>query len=70
MIIQPDTSIVVLGAVSLVMILNTILWFSLVAVIFTHPKTRSVYNRYKGIITKSFGGMLVALGIKIALTHK
>ena len=70
MIISPGTSFVTLGVVSLIMIVNTMLWFSLVAVIFTHPKTRGVYNKFKGAINKSFGAILVALGVKIALTNQ
>lgn len=70
MIISPETSFLTLGIASLVMIVNTVLWFSLVAVIFTHKRTRNVYNKFQGIINKSFGAILVALGVKIALTNQ
>jgi RhtB (resistance to homoserine/threonine) family protein len=70
MIISPETSFLTLGIASLVMIVNTVLWFSLVAVIFTHKRTRNVYNKFQGVINKSFGAILVALGVKIALTNQ
>lgn len=70
MIISPEASPATLVLVSLAMIVNTTLWFSLVSLLFTQPKTRSIYNKFKNTINKSFGAILIALGIRIALTHK
>jgi len=69
LIISPDTSPYVLGVVSITMILNTFLWFSLVAIFFTHKKVRSVFEKFQSFFNKLFGGILIALGIKVALVN-
>ncbi len=69
-VLSPNTPAPILAATSAIMVVNTVLWFSLVAVLFTQKKVRSVFGRYQSIFNKTFGGLLVALGIKVALTNK
>lgn len=70
LVISPNTPLPVIGIVSILMIANTILWFSLVAIFLTQPKIRSVFEKFQNVFNKVFGGLLIALGIKIALTNK
>lgn len=70
LIISPDTPTWATLVMSLFMILNTMLWFSLVAVFFTQKSVQSQYLRFEKVINKVFGAALVALGIKIATTNR
>ena len=69
-VIKPDTPAYVLIAASTIMIIDTALWFSLVAIFFTQKRVQNVFDKFQGAFNKIFGGLLVALGIKIALTDK
>lgn len=70
LVIQPDTPRSVLAVASVIMVTNTMLWFSLVAIFFTQKRVRSVFERFQGFFNKLFGGLLVMLGVKVALAEK
>lgn len=70
MVVGPDVSVFEMTIISTILIGVTILWFSLVAVIMTQKRIRQTFERYQGVFNKSLGGLLVALGIKIALMQK
>ena len=70
LVISPETPNIILGVLSIIMILNTFIWFSLVAVFFTQEKVKNTFNKFQGIFNKIFGGLLIGLGIKVALTQK
>lgn len=71
LVITPETSFKVKALLGSIMVLNTVLWFSLVAFIFSSAKVRAVFLRVQSYVDKLFGAFLVFLGIKIALTsHK
>lgn len=69
-IIKPDLPSHILIFASTIMVINTILWFCLVSIFFSQKRVQSVFERFQNAFTKVFGGLLVALGIKLALTHK
>lgn len=69
-IISPGTPLSVLLIASAIMVINTFLWFSFVATVMTQNKIRSLFERFQGVFNKTLGGMLVLLGIKVALTRK
>jgi len=70
LVINPQTPKIIIGVSSLVMVINTIIWFSLVATFFTQKKVQNIFSRFQGIFNKTFGGLLIVLGIKIALSRK
>jgi len=70
LMISPETKSYVLWIISLIMVLNTMLWFSLVAIFFTHKKIYSLYSKFQYGINKAFGSILVLIGIKVALTKR
>lgn len=70
LIISPTTPKIVLIILSIIMVVNTILWFSLVAIFFTQTKAVSIFNKYQDIFNKTLGSILIGLGVKIALTQK
>lgn len=70
LVISPDMPLHLLIIVSIIMIIDTMLWFSLVAIFFTQKHIRGVFEKYQGIFNKTFGGILIALGLKVATTQK
>ena len=70
LVINPQTPKIIIGVSGLVMVINTIIWFSLVATFFTQKKVQNIFSRFQGVFNKTFGGLLIALGIKIALSRK
>ncbi len=69
-ILSPNTPAAVLGIMSFIMIANTIIWFTLVSIFFTHKKIRNVFEKFQNIFNKTLGGLLIALGLKVALSEK
>ena len=67
LVISPETPLPVMIIMGIIMIINTVFWFSLVAVFLSHKKIRSVFERFQNIFNKTLGGMLIALGVKVAL---
>ena len=70
LVISPTTPFSIMAVMSAIMVINTMLWFSLVAVFLTQKRIRSIFERFQGIFNKTLGGLLIALGVKIALTEK
>lgn len=67
MVVGPEVSVFEMTIISIILIGVTVWWFSMVAVIMTQKRIRQTFERYQGVFNKSLGGLLVALGIKIAL---
>jgi len=70
LVIGPNIPTAIVATMSFIMVVNTILWFSLVAVFMTQKRMRSVFSSFQGVFNKVFGGLLVAIGLKIAFTEK
>lgn len=70
LVISPETPLAVVGIMSVIMIINQILWFSLVAVFLSQKGIRSIFERFQGVFNKMLGGLLVALGVKVALGER
>ncbi|MBL7058466.1 LysE family transporter [Patescibacteria group bacterium] len=68
LVVSPNTPQYVLISSSLIMIVNTFLWFSLVAIFFTQNNIRNIYNNFQQYLNKILGGLLILLGVKIALS--
>ena len=69
LVLSPEMPSVTLAILSAIMIAMTALWFCLVAVFFTQKKVVSVYSRSQSLFNKAFGGILIALGIKMVLVR-
>lgn len=68
LVIKPDTATGTLVIISALLVIDTILWFSLVAIFFTQKRIRIIYNRYQKWFNRLFGGFLIAVGLKIAFS--
>ena len=66
-IIPPNTSSLSLAIASVIMVISSVIWFSVVSSLLTQKRIRNVFNQSQDFFNKIFGALLVALGIKIAL---
>jgi len=67
-LVPPDTAWPVRAALLLAVFVNETGWYILVARVFSLPRARAAYARLKSNIDRAFGGLLAALGLKIALS--
>jgi len=70
LVISPATPVGIIVVISLLMVINTMVWFSLVAVFFTNLHVRSRFDSYQSVFNKVFGSLLIGLGIKVALSNQ
>jgi threonine/homoserine/homoserine lactone efflux protein len=52
------------------MIIETVIWFSLVSIFMTQKRIRSAFEKSQNIFNRTLGGLLILLGVKVALTDK
>jgi RhtB (resistance to homoserine/threonine) family protein len=69
-VISPNTPWQTLLAASIIMIINQVAWFSLVAIFFTQSSVRKIFERFQNRFNKVFGGLLILLGLRIALAER
>ena len=67
-VITPWTSYYLIWTVIFTMFLMTIIWFSLVSFFLTHQKFYNKFIKFEKIFNKIFGWLLIAIGLKIAVT--
>jgi RhtB (resistance to homoserine/threonine) family protein len=67
LVIDPETPAFVVVIISLLMILTAIIWFTIVAIFFTQKRIQDSFIRVEGVINKTFGALLIFLGVKIAM---
>ncbi len=65
LLIPPNVPAWVLLGISIMLISVTFLWFALVSVVFTNPVIEKRYERYEPYILKTFGLVLIGLGLLI-----
>jgi len=68
MVIGTDVPYGVVAAVSIGMLVSTVLWFSFVAFFMNITPVRRVFARVQKHVNRVFGAVLVGLGIKVALS--
>ncbi|MDD5769779.1 MAG: LysE family translocator [Candidatus Gracilibacteria bacterium] len=67
-VIKPETPYYIIGLTGIILIIITGIWFSLVSVFLTTPKTQNIFNKFSFIFNKIFGGLIILLGTKIILS--
>ncbi|HFX17817.1 MAG TPA: LysE family translocator [Flavobacteriales bacterium] len=65
LLIPPDVPLWVLLTISFMLIIVTFLWFAFVSVLATNPLIEKKYETYEPYILKTFGIILIGLGIAI-----
>ena len=66
--VGPETSFITQIIYASTCVVLTAIWFSLVALVLTNPKIKAGFLKFTKWIDRVCGGLLVALGIKLALS--
>lgn len=69
-VISNTTPIYIILIISTIIIATALVWFTFVSIFFTQQNVQQFFQRFGNSINCILGGLLVALGIKIALTFK
>jgi RhtB (resistance to homoserine/threonine) family protein len=69
-VINPKTPLYIVLIISLIIVVTALTWFTIVSVFFTQKRVQENFLKYGNIINRLFGGLLIAIGIKIVLTFK
>jgi RhtB (resistance to homoserine/threonine) family protein len=69
-VVKATTPGYIIFVMALLMIATAMGWFTLVAIFFTQSHIRNTFLKFEKIFNKIFGGLLIVLGIKIALTSR
>ncbi len=69
-VINPSTPKIIEMIYGFEMVFVTMLWFSLVSVFFSNGKIKTKITKYQHYIERLTGGVLIALGIKVALSSR
>jgi len=64
-VIGPETPSHIMVLLGVIMMVNTAIWFSLVAVFFTQKRIQQFYNQFQRVFNRIFGVTLIAIGLKI-----
>jgi len=67
LIISPSTPALTLLIISIIMVVNTFLWFAVVALFFTNSRIQKYVVGVQKYLHRVFGGMLIFVGVKLAL---
>jgi len=68
--VQPGTPLFPQIIFGLVVSFGTMAWFSLVALFFSTGRVQRIYHKSQKVINRIFGGLLIALGIRIAMVQR
>jgi RhtB (resistance to homoserine/threonine) family protein len=69
-VINPATPLYVILIITFIIIATALVWFTVVSIFFTHKRIQNMFLKYGKVINRFMGGLLVAIGIKIALTFR
>ena len=69
-VISSSTPLYVILIISFIIITTALAWFTVVSIFFTHQKVQRMFLKFGNTINRILGGLLVAIGIKIALTFR
>lgn len=65
-VVRPGTPWFVLAVAGIIMVMETVLWFSFVAFFLNQRHARSLVDRYQGYFNLVFGILLVLISLRIA----
>lgn len=69
-VINPAIPSYIIFIISVIIIATALAWFTAVSIFFTQQNVQRSFLKFEKIINRFFGGLLVLIGIKIALTFK
>ena len=69
-VINHNTPLHIVVIIAVIMVITAMVWFTVVSVFFTQKHIRNGFMKIETIMNKVFGGLLIILGIKIALASR
>jgi len=69
-VIEPSTPKSILALLGMLMMINTTLWFGLVAVFFTQQRIQKIFYKSQKVFNRIFGGVLILIGLKLLFADK
>lgn len=67
-VVDPTTPMPILALIAVAMTLETFFWFAVVALCFSGVKIQSFFHNIRHWVDRVTGGILIALGVKLAFT--
>ena len=65
--LNPTVGELTLVVIAVLLVVTTILWFSLVALLISHPRFTTVLKRYEKTVHRFFGVLLIGIGVTILI---
>lgn len=69
-VIHQTTPVMIKVLYGLEMSVMTFVWFSFVAIVLSNPTIQKPFLKFGHIVDKTMGGLLILLGIKVAISHR
>jgi RhtB (resistance to homoserine/threonine) family protein len=69
-VINPNTPSYIIFIISLIIIATALGWFTIVSIFFTQQNVQRVFLKFEKNINRFLGGVLILIGVKIALTFR
>jgi threonine/homoserine/homoserine lactone efflux protein len=69
-VISNTTPLFIILIIGAIIIVTALVWFTIVSIFFTQQNVQLFFQKFGGTVNKVLGGLLVALGVKIALTFR
>jgi RhtB (resistance to homoserine/threonine) family protein len=70
LVLSPTTPTYIILFLAFIIISTGITWFTIVSIFLTQQKVQRVFLKFEKPINRSLGGLLILIGIKVALTLK
>lgn len=67
LVIKPDVDRMIFGIISVILVVDTMLWFILLSYLITYRKIRILFVKRQSMFNKTFGVLLILMAIKIIL---
>jgi threonine/homoserine/homoserine lactone efflux protein len=64
-VLNPSVSSETLTLISIILVISTIIWFSLVAIFVSRRQFMIIVNRYEKRVNQFFGILLIGIGVVI-----
>jgi RhtB (resistance to homoserine/threonine) family protein len=65
--LNPTVGELTLVVIAVLLVVTTILWFSLVALLISHPRFTTTLKRYEKTVHRFFGVLLIGIGVTILI---
>jgi RhtB (resistance to homoserine/threonine) family protein len=69
-VVNQTTPFWIILIITFIILIEAMVWFTVLSIFFTQNNVQRIFMKFEKFINRFFGGLLVVLGIKVALTLK